>query len=298
MAQAEVDRGGQGKPMFYVSTGGRRDQTAVTTANAFAEVGIGGVELSGGKFDEDYEARVRKLAGNVDVQIHNWYPPSSPPFVLNLASTDDDLAARSIDHVRSAIRLAGIVGSRYYGVHSGFLVDPEISSLGSKFPADLTISREGALELFCDRVIELGRDANEHGVSLLIENNVINQQNISPSGENPFLCGDPTELVQVLNETAKSARLLMDVAHLKVSANSLGFDMHQAHKTLLPWIVGYHISDNNGEYDTNESISDQSWFWDDINKTLDYYVLEVYGVSEAVLYEQYMLLSKKISNSE
>jgi hypothetical protein len=90
----------------------------------------------------------------------------------------------------------------------------------------------------------------------------------------------------------------MDLAHLKVSANSLGFDMYRAHEILLPWIVGYHISDNNGEYDTNESISEQSWFWDDIDKTLDYYVLEVYGVSEAVLYEQYMLLSKKISNSE
>ena len=36
----------------------------------------------------------------------------------------------------------------------------------------------------------------------------------------------------------------MDVAHLKVSSNVLGFDKVKAFKSVKKWIRAYHLSDN------------------------------------------------------
>jgi sugar phosphate isomerase/epimerase len=89
--------------------------------------------------------------------------------------------------------------------------------------------------------------------------------------------------------------VLLDVAHLKVSARSLGFDPVAAHVQLKPWIQGYHLSDNDGTADSNEIVTADSWFWEVIEPRLDYYTLEVYGVSSAELAKQYELVKARLA---
>ena len=53
---------------------------------------------------------------------------------------------------------------------------------------------------------------------------------------------------------------LVDVAHLKVSANTLNFNPREYLEIFKDKIGGYHLSDNNGLVDSNKEISKSSWF--------------------------------------
>ena len=90
--------------------------------------------------------------------------------------------------------------------------------------------------------------------------------------------------------------LLLDVAHLKVSSNSLGFNLLEATKQIHPWIQGYHLSDNNGCSDSNQLLTSDSWFWKVLDKSKAYYVIEVYGVNTSELLNQYNLVYEKIKD--
>ena len=60
------------------------------------------------------------------------------------------------------------------------------------------------------------------------------------------------------------------------------------------WIKAYHLSDNDGESDSNQSISKDSWFWPDLIQKLDYYCLEIYDVSLSCLGTQINLTRSKL----
>jgi len=88
--------------------------------------------------------------------------------------------------------------------------------------------------------------------------------------------------------------VLLDVAHLKVSATTLQFSKEKAHEQLKPYIRAYHLSENDGTKDSNEPISENSWFWKYINSDVKYISLEVYGCDEKKLFEQYRLAQNKL----
>ena len=58
----------------------------------------------------------------------------------------------------------------------------------------------------------------------MIENNVLSKNNKICFEENPFLMCDANECEKVINSCPENVKLLIDVAHLKVSSNSLNFD--------------------------------------------------------------------------
>ena len=66
------------------------------------------------------------------------------------------------------------------------------------------------------------------------------------------------------------------MAHLKVSSNSLNFDPIEFIKKCDHITGGYHLSDNNGISDSNDPITENSWFWNYIKPDLEYYSIEVY----------------------
>ena len=61
-------------------------------------------------------------------------------------------------------------------------------------------------------------------------------------------------------------------------------------------IKGIHLSDNNGEADTNEGFSEDAWFFEHIKLDLDYYSIEVYEKNIAKLHNQYQLVAKYMEN--
>ena len=106
---------------------------------------------------------------------------------------------------------------------------------------------------------------------------------------------EANECEEIMTQTSNNVKLLLDVGHLKVSAQSLNFDKKNFFEICNPWVHAYHLSDNNGERDSNSPMNENSWFWSYLKKA-DYYVVEVYSESIFNLYEQYLLVKNKILN--
>lgn len=284
--------------MIYISTGGISAKTAAETATDLYEYGITAVELSGGAYSVTYETDLLALRKDLMFQIHNYFPPPAHPFVFNLASSDPALTKRSVQHVRDAMRLALALGCPVYSFHAGFRINPRVAELGQSLGRHGLRDRASAFEQFAEIVLLLAEEARREGLTLLVENNVLNAINRATFGEDPLLLTHPDEIVSFMKGMPSNVGLLLDVAHLKVSARSLGFDPVTAHAQVKPWIRGYHLSDNDGSADTNEIVTADSWFWEVIEPSLDYYTLEVYRVSSVELAKQYELVKARLATKK
>lgn len=279
---------------IFISTGGVINQPAIDTAKQFYHHEIRAVELSGGVFLDNQVDEIISLSNDYKFQIHNYFPPPKIPFVFNLATSDRVLLKRSMEHVRSAMKLSVAVGRPVYSFHAGFRINPKISELGMPLSESILRDYHSAFEQFVDSVLILAEEAKMQGVTLLIENNVLSKVNLERFSENPLLLTTPDEICSFMDRMPGNVGLLLDLAHLKVSGKSLGFDLVEAHEALRKWIKGYHLSDNDGTEDSNLPISEDSWFWEVINPTLDYYSLEVYRVEIDELVNQYHLVKNKL----
>jgi len=281
--------------MIFISTGGIRHESAATSARSFYDHGITAVELSGGAFSPTYEVDLRNLPGDMVLQVHNYFPPPEKPFVFNLASADSEILQRSISHVRSAMRLALALNHPVYSFHAGFRISPKVSDLGQNLGKYSLLDRNEALVQFGEQVVKLAEEAKQEGVLLLIENNVLTKTNLATYNEDPLLLTHPDEISEFMKEMPSNVGFLLDVAHLKVSATALGFDLIEAHEKVKPWIRAYHLSDNDGNFDSNHPVTESSWFWSVLNPQLDYYTLEIYQSSVPQLVEQFDLVTQKIN---
>lgn len=275
--------------MIFISTGGIKDKTAVDIASEYKSSGIYAIELSGGQYSDNQLERLKKMTEEVVFQVHNYFPPPKNPFVLNLASLDEAVAKKSMEHIRTAITWCIELNRPKYSFHAGFLVDPSVNELGKKIKTRNIFDRKKSFSAFVDRVCQLAIEAEREGVELLIENNVVSKANYESFGEDVFLLGRYEEAEELMRSTPDNVGLLIDVAHLKVSAMTLGFDPKIMLNVCDPWIRAYHLSDNDGFSDSNEPVSKDSWFWPYIKKNLDYYSLEVYGRNIEELIDQYNL---------
>ena len=137
--------------------------------------------------------------------------------------------------------------------------------------------------------------AEESSVELFIENNVLAKMNYENFGNvNPFFLCDSVSYHEI-NDIIP-INLLLDVAHLKVSCQSLNLDF----KTELDYLIGnstyIHISDNDGSADTNGKFSLSSDLFNQLkNHTFEDKIitLEVYDGIEA-LQESYSVTENLI----
>tara|TARA_B110000444_G_scaffold11663_1_gene9978 strand:- start:111 stop:962 length:852 start_codon:yes stop_codon:yes gene_type:complete len=283
--------------MIFVSTGGIRNKTAKETCIDFYQNGISAIELSGGAFSKTCKKDLINLSEDITFQVHNYFPPPKKAFVFNLASIDKKLREQSINHVINSMNLALDLNRPVYSFHAGFRINPKVSELGKAIKKTTLCNRDVALEIFGDSVLFLAEEARQKGVDLLIENNVLNKRNLETFGEDPLLLTNPNEINLFFQNIPSSIGLLMDVAHLKVSSNSLNFDKIDGINELKQYIKGYHLSDNDGKTDSNEVITNESWFWDIIDNHLDYYSIEVYNTTSQKLLEQFKLVKKLLNNN-
>ena len=279
--------------MIYVSTGGYKSISFLGAIEELSKAGITAFELSGGKFSLDAPKKISALSKKFHLVLHNYFPPPENPFVLNLASMRDDIAGASMDHVLQAIEISHLIGAKFYSFHAGYLIDPPSHELGFEITKTVINDREEALHLFIARANKLAAYAEGKGVKLLVENNVLSSANYDSFGKNPFLMVDTVETEKILTNSHNNLGLLIDVAHLKVSANTLDFSKSDFLSYFKNSISGYHFSDNSGLADSNDDIEENSWFWPFINRYLNYYSLEVYNKDPKNLVKQLELIRKK-----
>jgi sugar phosphate isomerase/epimerase len=280
--------------MIFTSTGGQKKISAVQYAKRLLSIGLKNIELSGGAFSESYEAEIESIYPHANLRIHNYFPPPKNPFVFNLASTDKHIKKISHTHVENAIRIAAKYGEKIYSFHAGFRVNPKVEELGGELRRYKLLDRNSALEVFGESIADLSHYAKQHDVMLLIENNVIGSTNFKVYQEDPLLLTSPDEISNFMNNVPSNVGLLVDLAHLYVSSVTLGFNAVKAHNQISQWVHAYHLSENNGLEDLNWPVEEESWFWNCIRRDLDYYSLEVYGVSEVALSSQVNLVENKL----
>ncbi len=281
--------------MIYISTGGYSNKSVCETIKYLSEFDLHDFELSGGKYSPSQNEDLKELSFSNNFIVHNYFPPPKDPFVLNLASLDSEIYERSFRHIKSSIKLASQLKSPYYSFHAGFLVDPKVSELGQSVKKRNLFDKNKALKRFISSVNLLSEFAIQNNVKLLIENNVLTKNNLNRFEQNPLLMVDIEGTLAILEKVSKNVGLLIDVAHLKVSARTLDFNPLEFLKIFSLHTNAYHLSDNDGISDSNQLVTKNSWFWPYIKKGLDYYSLEIYNRSPEELVSQ-LKLARSILN--
>lgn len=261
---------------IYCSTGGFKKLKYSETVDMMLNSEIDKIELSGGIPDAEFNIEeLLSIRAKAKIMLHNYFPPAEQPFVLNLASLDREILNRTIEFFRNSIDFSSKIGAKYYGIHSGFLVDPKIQELGATISANKIAPRAHALEIFVHEVAKLAKYAADRQVSLLVENNVISKENFQKNKADIMLLAHPEEVDVFFQGLSESVGLLLDVGHLKVSCSTLGVDLLSSLKTLNKWAKGYHLSENSGLFDDHLIFNESAWFIPHLKRDIAFCTLEI-----------------------
>ncbi len=271
--------------MIYVSSSCVRAERIGESVETLARAGFRAIELSGGTDHYaglETELRELRTAYGLTYLCHNYFPPPREPFVLNLASLDDTIYQKSLEHCRRTLRLSQRLGADRVSFHAGFFIDIATGEIGRNLTRAALAGRELALERFCRGYADLTQEAA--GLAIYLENNVFSWANRQTFGsENPFMLAshdDYRELQQRID-----FRLLLDIGHLKVSCHSLGLDFAAELSRWVPHADYLHLSDNDALRDAHAPLAEGSPLLHQLqqvdlkNKLIS---LEVYGELKAI----------------
>jgi sugar phosphate isomerase/epimerase len=245
--------------MIYISSSCVKTRNIREAVSTLAKSGFKNIELSGGtKYYEGFLNDLLFLQEkyNLNYQLHNYFPPPQKSFYLNLASLDNKIFNQSIELYKNAIFLSKQLKSYRYGLHAGNLIDIRPNEAGKKILKRSLSNKDKALSRIAEgwKIIS---DEADGEINLYIENNVLSStNNITYKDNNPFLLtsfASYQELKEHIN-----FNLLLDVAHLKVSAKSLNLNLNDELKKLVPLTDYIHLSDNDGLHDQNKVFKNDS----------------------------------------
>jgi len=285
-------------PEIFISSSCVKHKRIKDSVIDLAEAGFKNIELSGGtEYSDNYEYELLKLQDKyaINYLVHNYFPPPTKHFMLNLSSLDDQLYRRSIELCAKAIDLCKKLGCKKYGVHAGFLIDFLPSEAGKKISLKRVNNLQDAYLRFNNAWQILKKRAGSE-LTLYVENNVFSKTNKETYPKNnPFLVTDFQSWLGFSNNV--DAKLLLDFAHLKVSCKTIGLDFGTEVDLLFDFTDYFHISGNDGLHDENRTILDDI----DMITVLDGYswkgktiTIEVYDNLD-ILRQNFDFLQKRMS---
>ena len=243
-----------------------------------------------------YRADMEEIFLNAPIKkfAHNYFPAPEIPFVLNLASANEKIRNQSIEHCLSGLELSKQGGAPFFSAHAGFCVDPHPDELGRKLALTSSFDRDEHWKIFITSLKKVTDRAGELGMKFLIENNVLAPVNVHPNVSNPLFCCNADEMLKMLKEVnSPSLGLLIDTGHIKVSAQTLKFDLDKATEKLIGHVGCVHHSDNDGAFDTNDKLKEDYWFLPFMKKFPNIvHVIEVKKISNEEIKEQIEILKK------
>jgi sugar phosphate isomerase/epimerase len=280
--------------MIYVSSSCSKQKRIDDAIEEFVSAGIRNIELSGGTdYYVGYEDDILRLQDkyNLNLLVHNYFPPPKENFVLNLASLDDEIYIKSIQSLCRSIQLSHKIGAKRFGFHAGFFVDMNIKELGSLVEKKIVEKRELSIKRFCEAFKKLQEESR--GLDLYIENNIYSYSNYQVfCNQLPFMLltyKDYSELKKLLN-----FKLLLDLAHLKVTINTLQLNFDEEFDRMISESDYLHISENNGKHDQNLEFNKKS----DLVRILGMHnlrdktiTIEVYSKTETIVQSRDILSS-------
>ncbi len=244
--------------MIYVSSACLKHDKIKDTVDELARNGFKNIELSGGtKHYERYGEDLFELKDkyNLNYLLHNYFPPPKHDFILNLASLNNEIYQKTLEHYEEAISLSRKLGAKRFSFHAGYFIDFNTKEVGKNISLTELYNKEKALEKFCERYNYLNEKTKD--IELYIENNVLSHTNSTTfNGQCPFMLADYKGYEEL--KSYIDFRLLLDVAHLKVSANSLNIDFDEQLIKMIAISDYIHLSDNDGYHDQNLRVGHSS----------------------------------------
>ena len=233
--------------ILYISTTFISDnKTLIDALRLCQKAGINSVEIGSnhcyeGNYDYIKDFPFKYL-------IHNYFPIPRDSFVLNIASIDTNIRARSIQHIKKAIEFCDKIGAELYTFHPGFLTDPHGANLSIKnydFQWDDTQIDNSNYEkakmnmyLALDEVVKY---AQSRKISIAIETEG------SLNKKNHLLMQRPDEYEEFMAKYSSSdIGMNLNIGHLNLAAKAFQFEREDFVDLIKDYIVAMELSHNDG----------------------------------------------------
>ena len=247
---------------LYISTACMRGDV-FDVLDAYEEAGFRNVELGSSHPYNEKISPATIAEYDFNFIVHNYFPPPREPFIVNIASQDRAILKRSLDQLKTGIDLCEYLGTQLFTFHSGFRSDPD---LNLRFITDRIAPYNTAMKTTIQSLIEINKYAEDRGVKIAIENNVLSD----------FMCkhGEFEHLFREIG--SDNLGILLDLGHLKVTANTLGFDAEEFIYKLKDMVFAVHLHENSGKADEHRCPKEGDWSL----KIVDKYFKEIPVVLE------------------
>jgi sugar phosphate isomerase/epimerase len=227
---------------------------------AIVDLGFDGIELGSTHVWRSDLAGIIENNRPARILTHNYFPPSPDELVINIASSDANVRAASIAHVRTCIDFAASVGAELYTVHPGFMAATATAATrrtpGVAFDFDFVGTRtpyEQSFALMRDALGDLLRCAQAAGVRLAIET----EGSITKPGM--LLMEHPKEYRRLFSELGPGLLLNFNLAHSSLAAKHHGFDLTEFICEFGHCFAAVEISHNDGEQDHHKPLIEGSF---------------------------------------
>lgn len=230
--------------------------------DTYAKVGLKNIELgSSHKFTENLSPTSFRRYG-FNLLCHHYFPPSRSPLIINLASQNKSILKKSREQVKKSVDFCAALSIDLFSVHAGFRADPDKSETFT-FQGKKAAPYGRAFATFMESIKEINGYAEERRVRIAVENNVLAGYNMV-GGQNPYLllcqAGEFEDFFAGI--TSRNVGALLDLGHLNVTANSLGFDRYDFIKRVKVRVFALHVHENNGLVDEHKEVNKTGWYMD------------------------------------
>ncbi len=222
------------------------------------------IELSGGgKFYDSLflqkQLRIFLSKKETHIKFHNYFPIPEKSFIMNFASSDEQILQNSFILAEKALDLCREFNLPYYSFHPGYLAQG--GSANSKghfdFENNSFVDYDTAFHVFLKNFIRLYELAVARCVKLAVEN-------LFPKfGKIDSLNNTFEDFDMILSKLPEDVAILLDLGHLNVSSIALGFDRFDYLNKMVDKygerIFEIHISGNDGSDDQHLPIQKNDW---------------------------------------
>jgi len=193
---------------------------------------------------------------NFEYLIHNYFPAPKLPFMLNLGSSNKDVQKKSLNNAIKSINTCHELNIKKISFHAPFLIDFSYKQAGTRITKYKIMEKKFVIRLLKNNLNFLNSIAGNK-IQIYLENNVISKINYNFfKKKNFFLFTDFKSFQDLRNEI--NFKPLVDIGHLKVSSKTLGLNFENEFLDLQKFTDYFHLSDNNGDEDSNKAISANS----------------------------------------
>ncbi len=229
--------------MILVSTSSSGQRDIHKALDFFKDININNIEI--GAFHKpvgDLNKIIQfKKENNTNFTVHAFFPPSTPPMMLNFGSDDPELLKKYISFSKNSLEFCRKIDALMYSIHTGYECEVDHMAMPKEGKKS---SNETIFNNTKNSIIELAEYADSYGLKIAFENH--------SSMDREMYFSRPEDLLKLHKAIGKkNAGFLLDLGHLNIASNKLNFNLKEALEKMKDHIFQFHIHYNEGDWDNH-----------------------------------------------